>query len=292
MRCRFIQAEKANHTVRLLCDVMQVARSTYYAVTTRKPSKRRREDDELKPLIRRIHLDSKRRYGAPRIHRALRHHDVRVGRKRVARLMLEQDLMSISRRKYRCTTDSSHGLKTAANVLDRAFEQDCPDRVWVGDITYLWTTGGWLYLAVLIDLASRRVVGWAMANHMRQELTQSCLMMALQQRQPAVGWMHHTDQGSQYAAGDYRALVEAWGGQLSMSRRGDCWDNAVAESFFATLKKELTHAKRFETREQASLAVLDYIRWYNAERIHSALDYETPIQYEEKVNRAASARAA
>lgn len=292
MRCRFIHAEKANHSVRALCRVMQVPRSTFYAVTTRVPSEHDRADQRLKPLIRRIHLDSKRRYGSPRVHRALRHHGVWVGRKRVARLMTEQDLRSISRRKYRCTTDSSHGLKTADNELDRAFEQAEPNRVWVGDITYVWTTRGWLYLAVLIDLASRRVVGWAMENHLRQELAQSCLMMALQRRQPADGWLHHTDRGSQYAAHDYRGLVEAWGGQVSMSRRGDCWDNAVAESFFATLKKELTHGQTFETQEEASLAILDYIRWYNAERMHSAIDYESPNRYEEKMTRAASERAA
>ena len=271
---------------------MQVPRSTYYAVTTRTPSDRDREDQRLKPLIRRIHLDSKRRYGSPRVHRALRHHGVWVGRKRVARLMSELGLRSISRRKYRCTTDSSHGLKAAENKLERAFEQAEPNRVWVGDITYLWTTRGWLYLAVLVDLASRRVVGWAMANHLRQELAQVCLKMALQRRQPALGWLHHTDQGVQYVAQDYRGLVEAWGGQMSMSRRGDCWDNAVAESFFATLKKELTHGQSFETHEEASLAILDYIRWYNADRMHSALDYESPNRYEKKMTRAASGRAA
>lgn len=292
MRCCFIRAEKANHSVSMLCRVMCVPRSTYYAWTVREPSERDREDARLKPLIRRIFLDSRKRYGSPRIHRTLQHHDVRVGRKRVARLMREQELRSVSKRKYQRTTDSSHGLKPAPNKLDRKFNVREPNRAWVGDITYLKTMHGWLYLAVLIDLASRRVVGWAMATHMRQELAQACLQMAVHQRQPETGWLHHTDQGSQYAAYDYRTMVETWGGELSMSNKGDCWDNAVAESFFATLKKELVYPTAFTTPDKASLAVLDYIRWYNAERLHSAIGFESPNRYEEKMTRAALGRAA
>ncbi|RDV36713.1 IS3 family transposase [Bradymonadaceae bacterium TMQ3] len=292
MRCRFIQAERANHSVSMLCRVMRVPRSTFYAWRSRKPSARAQEDARLKPLIRRIFLESRKCYGSPRIHRELRHHDERIGRKRVARLMREQGLRSVSRRKYRCTTDSNHDYKPAPNTLNRSFNVSEPNRAWVGDITYLWTTRGWLYLAVLIDLASRRVVGWAMATHMRQELTQACLQMAVHQRRPEAGWLHHTDQGSQYAAGDYRKMVENWGGQISMSNKGDCWDNAVAESFFASLKKELVYQTTFTTQDEASLAVLDYIRWYNARRLHSAIGFESPNRYEEKMARAALGQAA
>ncbi|WP_164856368.1 IS3 family transposase [Lujinxingia sediminis] len=292
VRCHFIQAERANHSVSMLCRVMRVPRSTFYAWRSRKPSARAQQIARLKPLIRRIFLKSCKRYGSPRIHRELRHHDVSIGRKRVARLMHKQGLRSVSRRKYRCTTGSNHDYKFAPNTLNRSFNISEPNRAWVGDITYVWTIRGWLYLAVLIDLASRRVVGWAMATHMRQEFIQACLQMAVHRRRPESGWLHHTDQGSQYAADDYRKMVENWGGQISMSNKGDCWDNAVAESFFASLKKEFVYQTTFTTQDEASLAVLDYIRWYNARKLHSAIGFESPNRYEEKMARAALGQAA
>ena len=233
--------------------------------------------------IREIHQGSRQTYGAPRIHASLRAKGFQVGRHRVARLMSQQGICSRPRRRFKTTTDSNHPFPIAKNILNRNFGATEPDQAWVADITYIPTQHGWLYLAVVIDLFSRRVVGWSMAEHMRVELVLSALQSALGHRLPASsGLLFHSDRGSQYASGDYRAALEAAGIACSMSRRGNCWDNAVAESFFGTLKSELIHAQNFVTREVAKTTIVEWIEvFYNRQRIHSTLNYRSPVQFEQ-----------
>ena len=195
--------------------------------------------------------------------------------------MRENGLRARRRRAYRATTDSRHDHPVAENVLGRNFTAENPDQAWVGDITYIPTAQGWLYLSVLIDLYSRRVVGWAMSGRIDQNLTLTALRMALSQRQPQPGFVHHTDRGSQYAAGAYQAELKKAGAVVSMSRKGNCWDNAPSESFFSTLKTELIHEERFATRDEAMRAILRYLLWYNANRLHSSTGYLSPKDYEE-----------
>ena len=234
--------------------------------------------------IRSIHQTSRRTYGSPRVHEELKAQGKRHGEKRIARLMRDSGIRAKTRRRFRVTTDSRHGHPVAPNQLDRQFavaRGEAPNRVWVGDITYLPTREGWLYLAVVLDLGSRRVIGWAMRHTLDGALTRDALTMALISRQPGRGVLHHTDRGSQYAAGDYRALLTAHGMECSMSRVGDCWDNAVAESFFATLKRELADDCDWQKRDEARTAVFEYIEvWYNRQRRHSSLGYLSPAAYE------------
>lgn len=209
-----------------------------------------------------------------------------MGKKRVARVMKAKGMRGKTARRFRTTTDSNHAHAIAPNTLNRQFavDQRPVDRVWVGDITYLWTAAGWLYLAVVLDLSSRRVIGWAMRHTLEGELTRAALAMALLGRAPGRGVLHHTDRGCQYAAADYRALLAAAGMECSMSRRGDCWDNAVAESFFATLKRELVAGTNWQTRDEARTAVFEYIEvWYNQQRRHSSLGYLSPAAYERQM---------
>ena len=292
MRCRFIEVEKANHTITSLCRVMQVPRSTYYAWCGHEPSTRAQEDARLKPLIRSIHLQSRGTYGAFRVHRALRETGASVGRHRVARLMREEGLRARQRRKFKATTDSAHNHPIADNLLARDFTAANANTVWVGDITYVWTREGWLYLAVLVDLYSRRVVGWSLGSRMTQDLALNALAMACAMRRPPKGLLHHTDRGSQYASKAYQAELRKIGARSSMSRKGNCWDNAAAESFFATLKKEAVHGEDFATRDDARLAVLSYITWYNAHRMHSSIGFVAPKTYEALAAHANSAEAA
>ncbi len=277
----FIRAEKAHYSVSELCKVLEVSRSGYYAWTRMEPSERARHSERLVCEIRVIHQRSEQRYGSPRVHAELRAHGHRVSKKRVARLMRHEGIRARPRRRFRVTTDSSHGLPVAPNLLDRDFTAGQPNRVWVGDITYIWTAQGWMYLAVLLDLYSRRVVGWALRPTLSRELALAALRMALRRRRPAPGLIHHTDRGCQYASQDYRAELAAHGISSSMSRAGDCWDNAPAESFFASLKKELVHGCAFATRTEAYDAIYAYIEnFYNAERRHSAIGYVSPNEFE------------
>ena len=227
MKFAFISAEKARYSVSLLCSVLDVSRSGYYAWCTRPPSQRAIEDAELAEDIRNIHDSSKQRYGSPRIHEELTANDVRVGRKRVARLMKERGLSARIKQRFVKTTDSKHDFPVAPNLLERDFTADAPNEVWVGDITYLDTREGWLYLAVLIDLYSRRVVGWAMSERIDTALAMGALNMALARRNPPRGLIHHTDRGCQYASHEYRRQLRGIGAECSMSRKGDCWDNGV-----------------------------------------------------------------
>jgi len=281
MRFRFIDAEKACYPIRLLCRCLAVSRSGYYAWRRRAPSARARRDAQLKVEIGAFHSASRRRYGSPRIVRDLRDGGHRISRKRVARLMGELGLEGRRKRRFRTTTDSGHRFPTAPNLLMREFEVGAPNTAWVTDITYLATLDGWLYLAVIVDLFSRRVVGYAMSERIDRALVLDALNQALAHRRGVRDLVHHSDRGSQYASHDYRAALDEAGITCSMSRRANCWDNAVAESFFATLKRELFHELPLQTRRATQDAVADYIDgFYNVRRRHSSLDYQSPLEFE------------
>jgi putative transposase len=277
----FIAAEKATFPVSLLCRTLGVSRPGFYASQARPPAPRHAADERLGLEIAAIHAESRRRYGSPRIHAELGARGCRTSRKRVARLMRARGLAARRRRQFRVTTDSRHPLAIAPNVLARQFERTTPDQAWVTDITYIPTGEGWLYLAVIVDLCSRFAVGWALRDRITRDLTLAALDMALARRRPPLGLLHHSDRGSQYASGDYRRTLDRHGIVCSMSRRGDCWDNAVAESFFATLKVELVHDAAWATRATARAEIFDYIEaFYNGQRRHSALGYLSPRAFE------------
>jgi putative transposase len=281
VRFAFIDAKKAQYPVSALCSVLKVQRSGYYAWLGREEPVRAMEDRQLTVQIRAIFAESKTRYGSPRVHRELRKRGTHVCRHRVARLMREQELQARPRRRFVRTTDSKHSLPTPPNVLDRDFTTTAPNRAWVGDVTYLRTLEGWLYLAVLLDLYSRRVVGWAMSEHNDEALTLSALQMALDQRQPKPGLIHHTDRGTTYASGTYQDVLSQHAIVCSMSRKGNCWDNAVAESFFSTLDFECGTQLSFSSRAVARREVTKYIlTFYNPTRLHSSLGYRSPMEYE------------
>jgi transposase InsO family protein len=261
---------------------MEVARSGFYAWRNRDESQRVRKDRALAVQVRASHAASGGTYGSPRVLKDVRVNDDTVGRKRIARIMKQEGLDGRRRRNFKKTTDSHHSLEIAPNLLQRNFEAEAVNEVWVADITAIRSWEGWLYLAVLIDLFSRRVVGWAMASHMRTELPLEAWAMAVFQRQPEPGIIHHSDRGVQYASGPYRDALKAGGAIASMSRKGDCWDNAVAESFFATLKKDLIYRRSWPSRAEASAAINTYIAsFYNLKRRHSALGNTSPIVYEQ-----------
>jgi putative transposase len=283
VRFRFVQAEKASYPIRLLCRCLAVSRSGYYAWRKRPASARAREDAQLGVEIAASHAESRRTYGSPRVRRDLRDKGVRISRKRVARLMRERDLVGRRRRRFRATTDSRHSFPVAPNVLMREFHVEAPNTAWVTDITYVATQEGWLYLAVILDLFSRRVVGFAMSDRITRELVLEALHRALAQRPGVRDLIHHSDRGSQYASHDYRRALDQAGIMCSMSRRGNCWDNAVAESFFGTLKVELLHELPLPTRVHAEHVIAEYIQdFYNVRRRHSSLDYQSPMAFELK----------
>lgn len=295
MRYAFVQAHATQYAITTLCRVLGVSKAGYYVWVQRQqrgPSARAAADQALAAVIRDVHRESGRTYGSPRVHRELRAQGRCHGEKRVARVMREQGIRAKTTRRFRVTTQSNHAHPIAPNVLARRFdapEHRGPDRVWVGDITYLDTREGFLYLAVVLDLASRRVIGWAMRHTLERRLTLDALDMAIQRRRPGPGVLQHTDRGSQYASHEYRAVLAAHGMTCSMSRRGDCWDNAVAESFFATLKRELADGVDWRTRDEARTAVFAYIEtWYNRRRRHSALGYVSPHEFEQQQRKAAA----
>jgi putative transposase len=276
-----IARHEGEHAVRLMCRVLAVAPAGYYRWRAHGPSAHAIADAALLVRVREAFHGSDDTYGAPRIHRDLRDEGVPVGKKRVASVMRRNGLVARARRAWVHTTDSAHAYPIAENVLDRQFAIAEPDRVWVSDITYVPTRLGFLFLAVVIDLASRRVVGWAMREDMTAALALEALRTALAARRPAPGLLHHSDRGVQYACGAYRQLLEANGLRASMSRKGNCWDNAVAESFFATLEWELIARRDWRNPDEARQDIFEYIEtWYNRRRRHSSLDYRSPAQYE------------
>ena len=279
---RFIRSEEANHAVRLMCRVLRVSRSAYYAWREGGTHAGNASDSRLLVHIKAIHRRHKGRYGSPRITAELQDQGLVVNRKRVARIMREHGIIGVPRRVFRgTTTDSAHDEPVAPNILEREFTTEAPNQAFVGDITYLRTQRGWVYLAVLIDLFSRKVVGWAMDETMHTSLCLRALKRLRATRGQVAGAIHHTDRGSQYASQAYRQALAEAGLQQSMSRKGNCWDNAVAESFFGTLEQELVPEEPWRGLPEARKAVSYYIhRYYNAERRHSTLGQKTPLAFE------------
>jgi putative transposase len=278
----FVAGERANHAVVTLCRIAGASVSGFYAWLRAIPAVQNRVEAEaaLRGHIGRIFAARRRVYGSPRVHAELRREGRRHSRRRVARLMREMGLAARRGRRPRPrTTDSRHDLPVAPNLLEQRFAAEWPDTVWLADLSYLPTDEGWLYLAAIKDMATRQIVGWSMADHLRAGLCVDALVMALQRYRPPEGLIHHSDRGVQYAAEPYRQVLERHGITQSMSRRGNCLDNAPVESFFASLKKEHVHHARFRTREEARAAVFDYIEvFYNRQRLHSALGYRTPFE--------------
>ncbi len=278
---RFVDAEKANHSVRRLCRAVGVSRSAYYEWAAERTWTGQQEHADL-VRIKAAHRRSRGTYGSPRIVAELAAQGQPIGRRRVARLMRSHGLSGTPKRRFRgTTTDSRHDQRVAPNLLDRQFRPAGPNQVWAGDITYLPVAGGWVYLSVLMDLWSRKVVGWAMADNMQTDLCLRALNHATATRPIGAGLLHHTDRGSQYASGAYRQVLRRHGMVQSMSRKGDCWDNAVVESFFGTLEQELVRKGRWESLQHAESAVSDYIHgFYNVERRHSTLGQMSPVDFE------------
>ena len=292
MTCyQFIAVEKAQHSITRLCRLLGVSRSGYYAWYRRRPSQRSRTDEALTAQIRNIHAASRATYGAPRVHAEMRAQGVRCGRKRVARLMRQADLVGCHRRRRRSLTRRATADVTAPDLVQRRFRADAPNQLWVADLTYLATGEGWLYLAVILDAFNRQIVGWSMAKHLRVELVIEALELALWRHQPPPGLIRHSDRGSQYTALTFGERLQRSGLVASMGRAGDAYDNALVEAFFASLNSELAAIPPCPTRQAARTAVFDYLEcWYNPRHRHSALDYLSPIAYERwwRLNQVAS----
>jgi transposase InsO family protein len=289
VRFDFVHSQREQYPLELLCRMLEVSRSGYYAWLKRQgqePGKREKRRMELVERIHLVHEQSRRTYGSPRVYQELKALGQSVCENTVAKLMKREGIRSIVRGRFRLrTTDTSHGHPVAPNRLDRCFQRDLPNQAWCADITYIPTEEGWLYLSAVIDLCSRKVVGWSMADHLRTELCMDALDMALAQRRPGAGLLHHSDRGVQYACREYRQKLEDLGIERSMSGRGDCYDNAVAESFFKTLKVELVYHRKYATRAEAMSSIFEYIEvFYNRRRRHSSLGYMSPEEYEASLN--------
>ena len=270
-------ARGSEYPLGLLCRVLGVSRSGYFAWSGRAESRRSEERRRLLGRIRAVHEASRKTYGSPRIHRQLVAEGERLSRGRVERLMAMGGIRAWQRRRFVATTDSKHRLPVAENLLERAFDVEAPDKVWVSDITHVPTAEGWLYLAGVVDLGTRQVVGWSMSERLDKRLVVEALRLAYGRRKPGAGLLHHSDRGCQYASQEYQELLKEYGMRASMSRKGNCWDNAPMESFFASLKKELVHRERFGTRQEARKALFEYIEvFYNRKRLHSSLGYLAP----------------
>jgi putative transposase len=284
MKYQFIAEHRRAHSVEMMAKVLKVTRSGFYAWCNRGPSSRREAETVLVEELRQIQREVQQRYGSPRLTKELAGRGVRVGHNRVARLIAKHKLGAVRKRQFRITTKSLEGQWVAENVLGRQFSVAEPNRVWVSDITYVATAEGWLYLAVVLDLCSRRVVGWAMGTRIDAQLVLSALMMALTRRKPSRGLIFHSDRGSQYASRVFRKATTHWKIQQSMSRKGNCWDNACAESFFKTLKVELIGTQIYRSRGEAQSAIFEYVEvFYNRKRLHSTLDYISPSDYEQRL---------
>jgi putative transposase len=289
VRFAFIQKHREQdkeYPVQLMCDILEVSRSGYYDWKDRAPSQRSKRRQELSQAIGQVHQESDRNYGSPKICEELNARGISVSENTVAKLMKTAGIRSkVQRRFVVQTTDSNHSHPVADNLLNRRFDWEKPDQAWCTDITCIHTDEGWLYLAAVMDLCSRKIVGWAMADHMRAELCVDALQMALEQRRPKKGLLHHSDRGVQYACGEYQELLECQGLVCSMSRTGNCYDNAAMESFFGILKRELVYHEHYLTREHARRSIFEYIEvFYNRKRRHSALDYKSPLAFEQSLN--------
>jgi putative transposase len=278
---KFIDEHRSVHAVERMCRILGVTRSGYYGWLRHGQSKRGLRDAVLLEKIRESHRRSSGRYGSPNIHKDLCDWGYRCSRKRVARLMRQAGLRSKTKRRFRVTTESRHTMPVAPNLLQRNFSVSVANKTWVSDITYLWTQQGWLYLCVILDLWDRKVVGWHMSKGLGTDLVVHALDKAVLRRRPVEGLIFHSDRGIQYCSEAFRSELRRYGMLQSMSRKGDCWDNAVAESFFGTLKRELVYHERYQTRDEARLSVFQYIEaWYNRRRRHSALGRISPFDFE------------
>jgi putative transposase len=286
MKFAFIHAEKAYFPVAALCRNLEVTRQGYYAFAARPPSARVERDIALMDAVGRVHAESRETYGSPRVRHALRRDGLRVGKLRVERAMRSLGISARRRRRFRVTTAANPRHAVEPNVLNREFSAERPNQRWVTDISYVWSDEGWCYLAVIIDLFSRAVVGWALDATLSTTLPLAALDMALRRRRPdALGLLHHSDRGCQYTSHEYRSELSARGLDVSMSRKGNCWDNAVAESFFSTIKAELIRGRRWSNRLELRSAVFEYIEvFYNRRRLHSSLGYKAPAEFENEYN--------
>ena len=281
MRFAFVHAEKACFPVSALCRVVGVTRQGYYAYARRKPRGRALSEEHLRERLQVLHTESRGTYGSPRLLAALRAEGAHVGKRRVERTMRSLGLAARRRSRFRVTTRANPAHGVVSNTLARRFQASKPNERWVTDISYIWTEEGWCYLAVILDLFSRAVVGWSLDASLSTQLPLAALDMAVKLRHPERGLLHHSDRGCQYTSNDYVTALHKLGIELSMSRRGNCWDNAVAESFFATLKTELIYGRAWPTRQQLRAAIFEYIEiFYNRKRRHSTLNYKTPAQIE------------
>ncbi len=269
--------------MKTMCQVLGVSESGYYAWCKREPSQRQRDNECLTEQIRHAHEQGRQVYGSPRVHAELRAQGIRCGKHRVARLMQQAGLRAIQKRRRICTTDSHHSDPVAPNLLQRDFTAPAPNRKWLTDITAVWTAEGWLYLAVVLDVYSRLVVGWAMASHREESLVEAALWMALGRRQPAEELLHHSDRGSQYTSLAYQAVLAQFQIQVSMSGKGDCYDNAMMESFFSSLKTECVNRQAYQSRAEAKGSIFEWIEvFYNRQRRHSSLAYQSPAAFEQQ----------
>ena len=283
MKYRFIERHKNEFPVKRMCDLLDIKRSSYYAWKKRKPSQRELINQILLKHIRRIHELNRKVYGSPRVHEALKKEGYKYNQKTIARIMRENGIKGQRKQRKAITTDSNHSYPVAANLLNRDFQAERPNQKWVADITYIPTEEGWLYLASVLDLFSRKIVGWGMSKTIDAELVEKALQMALYQRMPDKGLLHHSDRGSQYASHQIRNILETNQIQISMSRKADCYDNAVMESFFGTLKNEWVSFQKYKTRSQAQTDIFRYIEgFYNPVRLHSTLGYLSPVEFETK----------
>lgn len=281
MKYQFIENHRLSLRVMKMCQALQVSPSGYYDWLNRPESKQSIANRILLSHIRIVHKRSRENYGSPRVTDELNDTGIPCGENRVEKLMRDNNIKAKRSKKFKATTNSKHNYPVADNLLNRQFEVSSPNTAWVSDITYIWTTEGWLYLAGVIDLHSRMVVGWSMSKRMTEKLTLDALSHAIHRRQPTEGLLHHSDRGSQYASKNYQKLLKENKITCSMSRKGNCWDNAVMESFFATLKTELIYHEKFITRKDAKLKIFEYIElFYNRNRRHSSLGYKSPVQFE------------
>ena len=288
---------KRQYPVSVSCGVLEVSVSGYFSWASRQRPKglgpaKRLSDEALLAHIRAIHAEVKGEYGAPRMHKELLARGLRVGKERVRKLMQQHGIQARTKRKFVVTTDSRHNLPVAPDLVQRRFDAQAPDQLWSGDITYIPTDEGWLYLAVVIDLFSRQVVGWSLQPHMQTRLVKDALAMAWWRRRPQSGLIFHSDRGSQYCSHEFQGALKGWGMRSSMSRKGNCWDNAPTESFWGHLKRASVHGRKFATREQARKAVMDWMAFYNHRRLHSTLGYLSPMEYERRWYEAQRKKAA